>query len=423
MRVFRILLILFAISAYSEEVVILGSGIGGLTTASYFIRAGITPIVIEGEEFGGVITKSDKIENWPGEKAISGIDLIRKIKNQTKGTIFRHEIVVEVDFSKRPFLITTKDITSGKLNKIYATNCIIDMGCSPKKLQLKNEDKYFGRGISICAMCDGALYKDKIVAVVGSGDKAIFEASHLSNVAKKVYLIMRKDKFSSVNKAKQSELLSKTNVEILFNSQVESIEGKETVSSIVVTNGKKKKVLKVNGLFYAIGSSPNTKIFEGKVALDEEGYIIVDGNKETSVNGVYAIGDITNGPCKQAISAASDGAIAFHKVISNPKIYPHSGIEEITDKEALKTALKKSKEIVLVDFYSPLCGPCKQIAPILENFAKKRDIKIIKVNVHKSLELSDLYKINSVPTVLIFNKNKLVEKKVGTQEILAFILK
>lgn len=458
--------------------VIIGGGVGGLSSGIYLSRAGIIPLIIEGKS-PSLITQSNQVENWPGEESIDGIRLIEKIKNQAQknGCIFSSNEVIGVDFSKTPFEITVKNIYDGdKIEKIFANSCIIATGSHPNKLNVPGEEEYFGKGISSCALCDGSFYKNKIVAVVGGSDAALVEATYLSNLASKVYVIVRKDDFrSSCDQKKKELLLQKANVEVLYNKVVSSIHGDNSkIEKIDIESSvdKSQSSLKVDGVFLAIGSTPNTAFLKDQIKLDENGYIIVSDIYETSKKGVFAVGDVASSESKQAIIAASSGAIAAiedQKYLSQNSLGPYANegkgilvssknvghspkpsvseksgaadnsnnlndninvkeilgmVVEVTSNEHFETLLKDSSLPILVDFYAKWCGPCKKIAPYLSEKAKSLEgvVRILKVDVDHLPNLAKKYNVNAMPTMIIFDQRaNSISRKVGSDEILKLI--
>ena len=297
-----------------EDVIILGGGIGSLTSALYLSRAGIVPIVIEGPNPGGLIIQSHSVQNWPGEMEISGTDLVDKVRKQVvaNGAKLILEEVVAVNFSKNPFLITTRKIGEQETRQRLCSNVIIAMGSKPNFLGIPGESTYWGGGISNCATCDGALYRGKTVGVVGGGDAAVLEALYLANIAKEVIVFVRKDAFSGIEETRIKALLAKSNVKVRFSTEVKEVKGiKDKLTSVTLkTKDKPDSDFPLDGLFLAIGSTPNSSLFKGKLELDPQGYIALKNVQETSVQGVYAIGDIVDPIYKQAITAAGDGAKA-----------------------------------------------------------------------------------------------------------------
>lgn len=423
------------------NIVILGGGIGALTSGIYLARAGYNPIIIEGSLPGGLITQSHSVENWPGEMKISGNDLADKIRDQAEknGCIFLAKEVINVDFSKRPFTIKIKDVFfDDQIETIKANSCIIAMGTSSNYLNVTGEKDYWGRGVSNCAVCDGTLYKNKTVAVIGGSDAAITEANYLSKIAKKVFVILRKQNLKAVDMEKLKVLQETRNIEIINNTIVNAVKGdRDNVQALSLKNVKnnKKSDIAVDGIFLAIGSKPNSSIFKNKLKLDRNGYINVAGGGETSIDGVFALGDIVDPIYKQAITAAGDGAKAaiaaqhylekFRKSKHERKdflIPPNSvsSVVHVKSLSQLNSELKEANTPVIIDFYATWCKPCQRIAPLIEYYAKKLDtkVKILKVNVSKTPAIAAKYKISAMPTIVVLDKKQnLLFKKLGPKTI------
>lgn len=309
---------IYAAEIQDVPVLILGGGPAGLTAAIYCGRAGIKPVVITGDTIGGMITQSPRVENWPGQNAISGIALGEDLKNQAQinGAQLLSEEVIDVLFSQelsqKPHRITTRSLLTQEETVYHTPIVVIALGATPNRLQVPGEQMYWSKGVYSCAICDGGFYKDKIVAVVGGGDGALTEAQYLANLAKKVYIIVRGRAFRTVEKQREKHVLSLPNIEVLYQSVVKEIRGDNTkLSSLVIANQKHKKnqQLPVDALFLAIGSIPNTKLFANQLELDL-GYIKLKEHQKTSIEGVYAAGEIADPEFKQAICAAADGAKA-----------------------------------------------------------------------------------------------------------------
>ncbi|EPG67932.1 thioredoxin-disulfide reductase [Leptospira wolffii serovar Khorat str. Khorat-H2] len=261
---------------------------------------------------GGQLTTTTEVENFPGfPEGIDGTKLTTLFRAQSEkyGTKIFTQTITKVDFSKRPFRIWSDD------ELIEAESVIIATGATAKRMFIRGEDSYWQKGISACAVCDGALpiYRNKELAVIGGGDSAVEEAAHLTKFASKVYLIHRRDSLRA-SKIMQKRATTHPKIEIIWNTTVEGAEGNgnqlTSLSVKDVTNGKTRD-LAVGGLFYAIGHKPNTEIFEGQLDLDETGYIkTVPGTTKTSVEGVFAAGDVQDKTYRQAITAAGSGCMA-----------------------------------------------------------------------------------------------------------------
>ena len=290
------------------ELVIIGGGPAGLTAGLSAARAGLNAVLIEKIVPGGQVIVSDWIENYPGfPEGLSGPDLVQKITEQVKRFDLNIESneVVSVDLSEPSKKITLNDRT------ITTHTIIIATGAFPKKLGVPGEDTFYGKGISSCATCDGPFFKDLIVAAVGGGDTAVQESLFLTKFAKKVYLIHRRDRLRAAA-ILQKRALSNEKIEIIWDSVLTDISGLTNVENITVQNVKTggKIRLSVDGCFIWVGTIPNTKFLADSVKLDEYGFIVADLNMETSVPGVFAVGDVRNTPLRQIATAVGDGAIA-----------------------------------------------------------------------------------------------------------------
>ena len=293
---------------------IIGSGPAGFTAAIYAGRANILPILYEGNQPGGQLTITTEIENFPGyPEGIDGNEMMEQLRTQAKrfGADIRDGIITSVDLSKRPFTA----LVNGGDKQIIADTIIIATGASAKYLGLDDEKKYAGMGVSACATCDGFFYRKKIVAVVGGGDTACEEASYLSNIAKKVYMIVRKD-YLRASKAMQKRVFYTENIEILFNTNTVGLFGENGVEGVHLvkhkgTSQEEYYDLAIDGFFLAIGHQPNTAFLNGQIELDDAGYIITKGvTSETNIPGVFAAGDVADPRYRQAITAAGMGCKA-----------------------------------------------------------------------------------------------------------------
>lgn len=292
-----------------EKVIIVGSGPAGLTAAIYAARANLEPLMIEGEEVGGQLMTTTDVENYPGfAEGIMGPDLMMIMRKQAErfGTRFISKNVSKVDLSTRPFKLWV-----GK-DEFEADSIIISTGASAKYLGLESEKAFLGRGVSACATCDGAFFRDKEVCVVGGGDTAMEEAQFLTRFAKKVWILHRREEFRA-SKIMAERVLKNDKIEVLWNTEVKEILGQDKVESIKIFNSKtqEEKTMPMEGVFIAIGHKPNTEIFEGQLELNDVGYIITNGKSTyTSVEGVFASGDVQDHVYRQAVTAAGTGCMA-----------------------------------------------------------------------------------------------------------------
>ncbi|MGB4782694.1 thioredoxin-disulfide reductase [Candidatus Methylomirabilis sp.] len=293
-----------------EEVIILGSGPAGLTAALYTARANLRPLLIEGTEAGGQLVLTTMVENYPGfPEGLLGPDLIRSMRQQAErfGTTFLNGDVTAVDLSRRPFALTVE-------NDVRHTNVlIIATGASANLIGLESERKLLGHGVSTCATCDGFFFRDQHVAVVGGGDSAVEEAIFLAKFATKVTLIHRRDKLRA-SKIMQERAFKNPKIEFLWNRTIVEIldasQGKVTGVKTRVDGSTSLETLVCDGVFVAIGHSPNTKLLAGQLEMDERGYIVTHHGTMTSIPGVFAAGDVQDHVYKQAITAAGSGCMA-----------------------------------------------------------------------------------------------------------------
>ncbi|MBP5637699.1 MAG: thioredoxin-disulfide reductase [Bacteroidales bacterium] len=294
----------------SEHVkcLILGGGPAGFTAAIYASRAGLEPVLYEGIQPGGQLTTTTVVENFPGfPGGVDAMTLMDSMRRQaiSFGAQVRQGTAIKAELSEKPFRIT---LDGGEV--IEAESLIIATGATAKYLGLPSEEKYRGAGVSACAVCDGFFYRKRTVAVVGGGDSACEDALYLASLAQKVYMIVRRDVFRA-SKAMQDKVFASANIEILWNSQVEEVLGDGTAVAglkLVRKDGSRSEI-KVDGLFLAIGHHPNSEIFDVKV--DEAGYIVTEGKTtQTSVQGVFAAGDVQDSRYRQAVTAAASGCMA-----------------------------------------------------------------------------------------------------------------
>lgn len=288
------------------DLIIVGAGPAGLTAALYALRAGKKVLVLEEKAYGGQIINAQKIKNYPGIIEISGKDwamtLFQQVKNFGGETKLEKVVSLKVEDDEK--IITTD------MDEKYRTKAvIISTGTGYRKLDLPKEKELAGKGVSYCATCDGNFYQDKDVAVVGGGNTALMDAIYLSGIAKKVYLIHRRDEFRG-EKTYVDEVKKKKNVEILLDTIVTEINGIDNLESLSTKTGNQTTEIKVDGLFVAVGNQPQNQIFQDVIELDDVGYIKTNDGVHTNINGVYVAGDTREKDLRQLTTAVSDGAIA-----------------------------------------------------------------------------------------------------------------
>lgn len=292
------------------DMIIIGGGPAGYTAALYAARAGLDAVLIEKAGAGGQMALTDVIDNYPGfDEGIDGFTLGMKMKNGAErfGVKTILEQVNSVDFKNDVKAVNT----AGKT--YFAKTVVVSTGADPNELGVKNEREYIGKGIHYCAHCDGRFYKDKTVMVVGGGNTAVADALFLARFAKKVYVVHRRDTFRA-EKILVDPLLHAKNVEVLWNSVPVEFTAEERISVALIKNIVTNQEIKVpvDGVFVSIGRKPVTYFLEGSVSLDDKGYIIADETCRSSVDGVYAVGDVRTKPLRQIVTAAADGAVAVH---------------------------------------------------------------------------------------------------------------
>ncbi len=290
------------------DCLIIGGGPAGMSSALYCSRAGLNCAIIDSSALGGAPSNYCEIENYLGFNRIEGAELCERFEehiNNFNVEKFPFEEIQNIDLDSTIKKIKTLD------KELSAKSIIIATGAKPKKLGVKGEKEFTGRGVSYCAVCDGAFYKDKITAVIGGGNSALEEALYLTRFCETVYLIHRRDEFRA-DKIIQKRVFDNKKIKLVLNSVVDEIIGDKKVEEIKIKNvlNNETSTIKLDGIFPYIGLEPNSELFNNKLKQDENGFIITDNTMQTSTKGVYAIGDIRNTPLRQVITAVSDGAIA-----------------------------------------------------------------------------------------------------------------
>jgi len=297
-----------------KDLIIIGGGPAGLTAGIYAGRAKLKTLLFNGLVLGGQLMLSEQIDDFPGfPEKITGPELIKKMAEQVKkfDVEMIEKNVISVDFKKRPFIIKTDK------EEYLAKSVIVATGASAKWLGLKNEQKLIGHGVSACAVCDGFFFKDKVVGVVGGGDSAIENAIVLTKYAKRVFIIHRRNELRASKKL-QEKVFNNSKIEFIYNNIVSEIKGKDSLEGIYIqdVNTQEKRFLEIKGLFISIGYKPVTDIFQNQLNLDDHGYIKVKENNKTSVDGIFAAGDVCDTKYRQAITASGLGAMALLDVDS-----------------------------------------------------------------------------------------------------------
>ena len=290
------------------DVIIIGAGPAGYTAGIYSSRARHDTLIISGLLPGGQLMNTTDVENYPGfSDGIMGPDLMQVMRKQTErmGTTIIDDVVVNVDFRHRPFKVLTGS------EEFEAKAIIVCTGATPRKIGIEGEQTFAGKGVSYCATCDGAFFREQPIAVVGGGDSCMEEAIFLTKFASKVHIIHRRDEFRA-SKIMQERALSNEKIQVHWNSTLKDINGDEKVNQVVLADVKTNEEISLDmgGVFVAIGHEPNTELFKNQLELDTNGYIILKNNTETSVKGVFTAGDVHDHRYRQAVTAAGYGCMA-----------------------------------------------------------------------------------------------------------------
>ena len=428
-------------------VIVLGGGVAGLTAANYLAQAQIPCMVIEGKKPGGALVQSDSVQNWPGVIDAPGSAIVASLKNQImqKGVQIIPAMMTEIDCSSWPYVISVKNLITGDVKKLKALTVVIAVGAEPNYLKVPGEQEFWGKGVTNCAICDGALRKNQDVVVIGGGDSAVVEALYLSRIARKVDVLVRKDSLRARDKNKVEKILKEKNISIHFNTQIQEIVGKnKQLEGVKIFKNKTKEefFMPAQGVFLAIGSTPNTQLFAGQLELDSGGYIVLGKHQATSKQGVFAAGDVCDPTFKQAVTSAADGCKAALQVeaflsqinvdvskfsksndmFSETKVHKGSAeIQHATSTQEIKDLLVKHKNVVL-DFSAPLCFACTQMEKVIDTILPAYadhvtfvmiDVSKKDVNVSEVAKLIGTDEITSGPTFVLVKNSKAVSRFEG----------
>ena len=429
-----------------ENLVIIGSGPAGYTAAIYASRANLQPVLVTGFSSGGIpggqLMTTTFVENYPGfPDGVMGPELMDLMKAQAVrwGTKLIESDVSSIDVNKRPFVIKTLE------GEIKANSIIIATGASANRLGIKNEQFFWSKGISACAICDGATpqFRDAELAVVGGGDSACEEAVYLTKYGSKVHLIVRSNKLKA-SAAMADRVLANSKITIHWNTSVTEAIGNDWLEKIRVdSHNSKNKEIEVKGLFYAIGHTPNTRFLDNQISIDEKGYIKCNpGRPETSLEGIFAAGDVADSEWRQGVTAAGSGCMAalaaerwlteknLSITIKREQPEPEKSEslaeqEEETSEEtfdfnsqwqkgsyALRKLYHESSKPILVIFSSPSCGPCHVLKPQLKRVINELngEVQGIEIDIDKDQDIAKQAGINGTPTVQLF-KDKLLKRQ------------
>lgn len=433
-------------------VAIIGSGPSGLSAALYVARAGMKAFVFGGPTPCGQLTQTTFIENWPGREKVLGVDLMDDVKHQAEffGACIINDTITWVDFSQWPYSMKTEEGREFK-----ALSVIIATGAHPKVLSIPGEKKYWGKGVTTCAVCDAPFFGGKEVVVVGGGDSAAEQVFELAPYVKKITMLVRGDEMRAA-KLMQERVLAYDNVVIEYNKRINGIYGDDTdVKSIEVYDSKTHVVENrpIDGVFLAIGHNPNSDIFKKDLKVDELGYLLMEGrSQQTSKKGIFAAGEIQDRTYRQAAVAAGEGIKAaldctsfLYEIGFNGKIGKelednffetfsdeHIELHEINFLDDFNKHVIEQPGLVVIDFYSKTCPGCIRMLPSLESLAHhlKDKITILKCNVNNSIQILRELKfkrglqVKSVPAIFIFKDGKFLARTnsvMSKKELFSFV--
>jgi len=445
-----------------ENLVIIGSGPAGYTAAIYAGRANLKPIVFEGYQMGGIpggqLMTTTEVENFPGfPDGITGPQLMERMKDQAVrwGAQLYTEDVISVDLSQRPFTVRSRDRT------LLAHSIVIATGATAKQLGLPSEEKFWNHGISACAICDGAspIFKGVELAVIGAGDTAAEEAVYLTKYGSHVHMLVRRDQMRA-SKALQDRVLHNPKITVHWHTEAVDVFGANgKMQGVKVKNNQtgEMRELPAGGLFYAIGHTPNTQLFQGQLELDEVGYVVTKpGSVETSVEAVYAVGDVQDHEFRQAVTAAGSGCMGamlaerwlsanglaqeFHQgesakaLTTNTEKQPETNVrsEDFSPQKsdtfdiaatrheggyALRKLFHESDRLIMVKYSSPTCGPCHTLKPILSKVVDEFDNKIhyVEIDIEQDPEIAENASVTGTPTVQFFKDKELIHQYQGVK--------
>lgn len=378
------------------DVVVIGGGASGLTSAIYCGRARLKTLLIEKSLVGGLATYTNEIANYPGfPEGIGGIELMNLFHKQAKnfGVNFKLTDVKSVQLEAKDKLVETFRVI------YHAKSVIISTGGKPRLTGALNEENFlYDKGISFCATCDAAYYTDKTVMIIGSGDAAIEEGMFLTKFAKKVIVsVIHDEGIMDANRIAQEQAMKNPKMEFIWNTVVNSFEGEERLSKVVLKNTKNEDLIEipVDGCFLFIGYVPNTEIFRGQIDLNRQGYIVSNEKMETNIDGVFAVGDVREKFLKQVATAVGDGAIAgvgAEKYIAESEVFE----EEILQKEKLG----------IIYLWSPIDEQCRALLTTIEEIEKElaATVKVNKIDVYKNASLAARLGTTEAPS-LVYTKN------------------
>ena len=439
-----------------ENLVIIGSGPAGYTAAIYAGRANLKPLMFEGFQVGGLpggqLMTTTEVENFPGfPEGITGPQLMDRMKAQAMrwGAELHMEDVTSVDLSQRPFVIKSDD------REVLANSIVIATGATARRLGLPCEGQFWSRGISACAICDGAtpLFRGATLVVIGGGDTAAEESIYLTKYGDRVHMLVRTDKMRA-SKAMQDRVLANPRITVHWNTEpIDVIGNDDHMTGVKVKDTKtgEESTIDAKGLFYAIGHTPNTSLFKGQLDLDDVGYVVTQhGSVETSVEGVFAAGDVQDHEFRQAISAAGTGCMAamlserwlsFNGLVQEfgkteaqksaeeetvahvPEVHHAPSEFDVAETRhegglALRKLYHESDRLIVVKYVSPNCGPCHTLKPILNKVIDEFNDRIhfVEIDIDKDPDIAESAGVMGTPTIQFFKDKGMVAEVKGVKQ-------
>ncbi len=418
-------------------VAVVGSGPAGLMAAIYTARGGKDTFVIEGNKPGGLLMDTTEVENWPGAVSIQGQEIIAGLKEQAvyQGVKFVSDAVENIDTAKWPYTIHTENGQTFK-----ALTIIVATGANPRKLGVPGEQEYWGAGVTACAVCDAPFYKGEDVVVIGGGDSAVEEAIQLAAYAKKITILVRKDRMRAAE-SMQDRLKQYDQIQVRYNVDIHRVLGDQFVTGVELYDNKADQIITMptSGVFLAIGHDPNSQIVKGIVQIDTQGYITVkERTQKTSTRGIFAAGDVADYRYRQAGTAAGYGIaagrdavgflddIGFTQSVAKKIKSGLFGSDEPVAKAIHETNTIETMEqfgkainqegVVVLDFWAETCPSCKQMLPVFEAVAQEfvDRVAFFTVNTDVAPEVADELFVHKIPCLLIFKDGSLVARYTNT---------